>query len=289
MIIEGNKDAKELCQQFFVTNNDKYRFKDFCSFYFMTTENIKGYNQFFNYDNKRVLTVCGSGDQTLNAILNGAKTVNVFDINKAALYHLLLKKTAIEYLSRDEFMHFYESCLSKYHYDKIKPYLDVEVRAFFDYLYLFVYGYRGLEDLGIYLRDDMVYSDMYDVNEYCTSFGYSELQHNLAKAKINLFHSNLLSLSDKLDEQYDIMLFSNIFDYLLLDAVGVEKFNIYRQYIIDHFNKNLSDEGQILLSYAYSEYPLLNKDNQDGHTSRISISNKYNNARRNHCIYVYKK
>ena len=67
--------------------------------YGFTNENINVFPEFFNFDNANVLTVLGSGDQYFGALLNGARDVEVFDINYLAWYHFLLKYTAIKILS----------------------------------------------------------------------------------------------------------------------------------------------------------------------------------------------
>ena len=54
-------------------------FKPIDTTYLFTTEDIKSYMP--NLEGKKVLSVASSGDQYFNALLRGAKKVDLFDIN----------------------------------------------------------------------------------------------------------------------------------------------------------------------------------------------------------------
>ena len=71
--------------------------------YDFTTENVSAYKDIFDFSNARVLTVLGSGDQYFTSLLNGAKSIEVFDYNIVTWYYFLLKFTAIKYLSYEDF------------------------------------------------------------------------------------------------------------------------------------------------------------------------------------------
>lgn len=102
--------------------------------YSITNENLTAYQDLYNFSNARVLTVLGSGDQYLAALLYGAKDVEVFDANFLAWYFFNLKIAAIKVLSYEEFFHFFiESELSDMdYYLKIRNYLTNVFRNFFD-------------------------------------------------------------------------------------------------------------------------------------------------------------
>lgn len=63
-----------------------------------TTENIKGYIDFFDLKNKSLLTVGSSSDQVLNACFNGCYDITLIDINPFTKEFFHLKKAAIERL-----------------------------------------------------------------------------------------------------------------------------------------------------------------------------------------------
>lgn len=81
--------------------------KDYSKIYTFTTENISGYINYFDFNNKSLLTVGSSGDQILNSFYNGARDITLFDINEYAKYYTYLKISAILSLSYKEFKLFF--------------------------------------------------------------------------------------------------------------------------------------------------------------------------------------
>lgn len=79
----------------------------FSRIYTFTTENISGYIDYFDFNNKSLLTVGSSGDQILNAFYSGARDITLFDINEYAKYYVYLKISAILSLSYEEFKLFF--------------------------------------------------------------------------------------------------------------------------------------------------------------------------------------
>ena len=49
--------------------------------YSFTNENVSSYSDIYNMNGANMLTILGSGDQYFTAILNGAKNVELIDIN----------------------------------------------------------------------------------------------------------------------------------------------------------------------------------------------------------------
>ena len=122
---------------------------EFSKIYPFTTENIAGYIDYFDFDDKSLLTVGSSGDQILNAFYNGARDITLFDINEYAKYYVYLKIAAILSLSYKEFKAFFfrhgltpfvrnHHMFSPELYEKIKGnlrLLDYESFLFFDELF----------------------------------------------------------------------------------------------------------------------------------------------------------
>ena len=63
----------------------------FSRIYPFVTENVAGYIDYFDFENKSLLTLGSSGDQILNAFYNGARDITLFDINEYAKYYVYLK------------------------------------------------------------------------------------------------------------------------------------------------------------------------------------------------------
>ncbi|MGN1371752.1 MAG: DUF3419 family protein [Candidatus Coprovivens sp.] len=85
------------CENTFHNSSAIYRFSN---------ERLQDYGEYFVNKNK-VLSVISSGDQILNAILNGVKDIDAFDISVFPKYFLYLKIGAIKSLSREEYLNFF--------------------------------------------------------------------------------------------------------------------------------------------------------------------------------------
>ena len=81
--------------------------RGFSSVYPFSTENISGYIDNFNLEEKSLLTVGSSADQALNAILKNCKDITVLDINPYTKYYYYLKASGIIELSKEEFLRFF--------------------------------------------------------------------------------------------------------------------------------------------------------------------------------------
>ena len=127
----------------------KFRYiSEFSRIYPFTTENVSGYIDLFDFNNKSLLTVGSSGDQILNAFYNGARDITLYDINEYAKYYVYLKIAGILSLSYEEFQMFFlkhysspfednKLMFSKELFEKIKDnlrLLDYESYLFFDEL-----------------------------------------------------------------------------------------------------------------------------------------------------------
>ena len=75
--------------------------------YIYATEMCSSYYHIVDVKRKRVLTVCGSGDQILNAYFFGAEVVVGFDLNANSERMLRLKVVAIKELAYKKFLKFF--------------------------------------------------------------------------------------------------------------------------------------------------------------------------------------
>jgi hypothetical protein len=109
--------------------------------YVYATEMVYSYYSLLNIKGKSILTVCGSGDQVINAYLLGAKKVVAFDLNRRVEFITKLKLAAIEALNYEEFLDFFgknmqtRGMFNYSLYKRIKKGLDPETSRFFDRLY----------------------------------------------------------------------------------------------------------------------------------------------------------
>jgi hypothetical protein len=228
--------------------------------YPFSTENLNGYFDQIDFEDKRVLTVTASGDHALNAILYGSKEVNTFDINRYTKYYLDLKKAAITILSHDRFITFLtygnELSLSKDIYIKIRDELDDESRFFWDSLFE---RFKGTDIrnkiFGNSFRDPRKYASY---NRYLDENNYYELQKKIRNFNISFTESNIISLAHKLkNDKFDLILLSNISDYIHRMYDENEISNGYDEAIIKYKNlilnlaNNLNENGKIVCAYLY--------------------------------------
>ena len=78
----------------------------FNSIYPFTSENIAGYMSTLDLTDKKIITVTGSTDHILNAVLQGATKITTFDINPLTKPYMDLKISAIKNLSYEKFLKF---------------------------------------------------------------------------------------------------------------------------------------------------------------------------------------
>lgn len=201
--------------------------------YPFTNENVTSYEYLYDFDNARVLSVLGSGDQYFASLLYGAKDVDLFDVNGLAYDFFVLKYYGILILSYDEFYDYFiiKELNDLKYFKRLIQFLPLTVVNRLCYLYE---KYNGLSSL-LFFR-------VIGSNEnggcipYFDKENYYKLQSILLNRKFPRFYlSNFLRLSDKVDDKsYDVILTSNIFDWLYKDC-EIESVGVYKE-ILGKFN-----------------------------------------------------
>ncbi|MBQ4031351.1 MAG: DUF3419 family protein [Bacilli bacterium] len=144
--------------------------------YPFTTENIAGYMD-MDLTGKKIITVTGSGDHIINAILKGCNDITTFDINPLTKEFMELKLEKIKELSLDEYLEYFSNLdEDKYNY----KYFDIQNKI--------------------------------DCNLYLNEVNYNIIKERLDEVKINFIESNVIDL--ELSSNYDYMFLSNISDYI---------------------------------------------------------------------------
>ena len=231
-----------------------YYSSGFSRIYTFTTENISGYIDYFDFDNKSLLTVGSSGDQVLNAFYNGARDITLFDINEYAKYYVYLKISAILSLSYKEFKLFFfknrinpferNRCMfSKVLFNKIKDNLrlfDYESYLFFDELF------------SLYESTDIrskLFNDDEDRNQVIKGFNnylkdeesYNKLKSIIRKITFNYINGNIFE--DNIPGKYDNIFLSNLCTVTSLKEL---------KSLLEKIDKNnLNNAGSVLLGYLW--------------------------------------
>lgn len=244
------KDISAL-KNLFLTKNSSKNFSMYSKVYAFTTENISGYYSNLNFDNKKLLTICSSGDHVLNAILLGCNNIDCFDINVFTKYYMFLKVAAIKILSYEEFYEFFISNnkFSYYLYEKIRLFLDDEIKKFWDYIYD-KYDSNQIY-CKMFIKTEYIKTNMY-YNLYLEEDNYNILKKRLLDEDINIkfFLSDILSIDKKIKQNYDYIFLSNIDSYLPRYYIDYENQN-YIDYIKNNIIKN--NYGSIVyISYIYN-------------------------------------
>lgn len=185
--------------------------------YPFTNENVSSYQGLYEFDNAKVLSVLGSGDQYFSSLLYGAKEIQVYDSNFLAWDFFVLKYYGILILNYEEFYDFFVTQrlndLKCFH--QLLPYLpnDVANRL------IKLQTQKGLLSRCLYLDvvDDK-YNNGYAI-PYFDKEKFYQLKSILRNQKLPTFYLTYLqALPFVVEKQtYDIILTSNIFDWLYAD------------------------------------------------------------------------
>ena len=245
--------AKERCEGNIIL--DEASMNGFEEIYPFTTENIAGYIDYFDLQDKSLLTVGSSGDQIINAAFKGAKDITLLDINPYAKYYYYLKAAGILELNLTDFNEFFryndypkvfkynKKVFDKASYKKLKSTLkslDNDSYLFWDELF------------DMYQPDHIRFS-LFSNDEYGTSilgksnlYLQSENTYDETKTKLKELRPEFINediFKSNLTKNYDNIWLSNIACYLYQDKI---------KGMTDKFADKLAVDGKLLISYLYS-------------------------------------
>lgn len=312
----------------------KPEFGEYSAMYTFTTENLASYLNKFDINGKSILTVTASGDQLINLALLGASSVDNFDSCKNAYYMTKLKIAALKSLTYEEFLLYFSYCeeqeidhlgiipieqpvnenprfLSYNLYLKIRNYLENDVIYYFDYLYN-EYNFSG-EKLGnssLFYKNSMK-NAIANNNYLFSADNYYEARSRIEQVSYNFYNCDVYQIYN-IQSQYDIILLSNIYDYVTFDEYNQINDNTeYIQYIKNNLDCILNSEGKVAVTYQYryreknmanrtalqklfgkGKYIIENKPELDKYKfKKIIVSNSTDVYRKTHddCLYVYEK
>lgn len=217
----------------------------FNSIYPFTSEHIAGYMKELDLTDKKVITVTGSTDHILNAILQGATEITTFDINPLTKPYMDLKISALKNLSYEDFikLFLFESNMNL-DYSIISS-LDMSDESKMFWLeQLSKFNNNGIE-----LRNSSLFNTKYFnpysklwQNLYLEKSKYNLLKQQIKDANITYINTSLKDL--KVDEHFDYMFLSNISDYLSL-MYSCDILKKYRDLLIE-FQKRID-----IIYFAY--------------------------------------
>lgn len=227
--------------------------KSFSGIYPFTTENINGYIDTLDLNNKKLFTVGSSGDQVLNAICRDCYDITVLDINPYTKFYYYLKVAGIIQLSKHEFLKFFRykdypkvfednnNVFNKEYYEKLKTtlrLLDYESYIFWDELFN-TYSGRQIRN-GLFSMDEDRTGVIEEANIYLNNQSYEELKNKLKSVNPNFIIGDIFK--EELLELYDVIWLSNIGTYLSRHFLKI---------MIDKMDRVLKNNGILLITYLY--------------------------------------
>lgn len=225
-------------------------FKPIDTTYLFTTEDIKSYMP--NLEGKKVLSVASSGDQYFNALLRGAKKVDLFDINYFTKCIISSKKCGIEHLNYETFCTFFGlydiyKIFDYSIYQNLRQYLDEESITYWDHIYTLSKndGYSIYDSELIYPFHNMK-KHIFNANSYLCEEDYWKLKKILPTiSNITFYHTDIKDLPSILKEKYTAMFFSNINTYQ--EQISYLK-------IIKEMMNFLEKDGKMYFAYVYNSH-----------------------------------
>lgn len=209
--------------------------KNYKRVYFSSNENLPMLYENFDFKDKDVLTVLGSSDQLFHAYNSGAKHVDVFDKNTLAIYYLYLRIWVIEHYNK-----YYPNIKMNANYikdliEKVNP----ETKREYDKLQ---YWKRFVEEFPFYFSPLMFNTDKKGYKDNYLK-DLSVLKERLSKRNFSFYNFDI-QLDINLDKKYDLIIVSNISDYVS-----------YMERYMNNLYNLLVDNGKILATNVCSCNP----------------------------------
>lgn len=229
-----------------------YAFQDKSSVFLFSNENVAGTMQILeNIGGANVLSVAASGDSVFDAYLAGAKNVDTFDINSFQKLVMELKMHMIKHIDYYDFLSFFFSNSNFFEQDIIAP---IEGK-FSQPLKHFITKYKihGRDLFKYRAAHHPDFNPFFNLNYLKTEQNYYKLR-GILPDKINFKHCDLVNVSEKFNQRYDIILLSNIFDYMFNEHFSPQTRmqRMYYEILVPLARKNLSkDNGRICFQYLW--------------------------------------
>ncbi|MBE5735760.1 MAG: DUF3419 family protein [Clostridiales bacterium] len=206
---------------------------------------------YFDLTGKRVATVGSSGDQALVALQNGAKDVTIIDANAYSRAFIEYKIAMIKNFDYDTTTELLLDIGGLFHwsvYRKISHDLSEPTRQFWDKIILEQAGEHvswcdnGFDDMDI--ERNMLHShSTKKISIYQNEANYNKLRNILKSGdfELNFITADVYEFPDELQGKFDMILLSNIIDYVDIETFG---------YTVDRlYDNNLNPGGKIQVHY----------------------------------------
>ncbi len=232
--------------------------------YIYATEMTGTYYSILGLKDKSVLTICGSGDQAINACFFGAKKIVSFDLNRYCEHVLNLKIAAIKSLNYREFLEYFGEKNVNIGFDyslyqKISVFLDQATKFFFDGRYKEFNndGAKLVKSKCFRQRDDFSIMPATKVNNYLENEEcYNRMRSILENKNIKFVQSDIKNIDYLAEGKFDIINLSNVPNYFVGHLGESEPLEYFYREILLKLRKLLFKKGRIFFySYSDKSYP----------------------------------
>ena len=206
-----------------------YDYQQYDKIYNSSNEAYQNIISNFDIREKKVLSVIGSGDQVFHLYNLGAKTVDLFDINKLTIYYYFLRVWGIRQLGKAYPPYNFDNNYIAQLLSNVTPKSDLEKIAY-DYWNMYIKKYDSECNWKLF-------------NHFPISEEQSNLDVSLLSEKINdeiNFYNIDITNPVETDQKYDIIYTSNISEFIQ----GTKNFVVY----MNNLDRLLEKNGVILSS-----------------------------------------
>lgn len=293
---ENEKLARLLKNTYLANNTSKgfKRLKGFQKAYSTSNEDLVALFEAVNVKGKRVLTVGSSGDQTLYAILNGAKEVHLVDLCPYAKVFLDYKISAIKTFTYEQFVENFRFMYIKNLvngknryvtdtdfvtsdvYKKISHNMDAESRDFWDNYFLEM---DKAVDFTIDAVDSVVGAEFTYLKDKNT---YDKLKEKLKRGEfvVKFTNDDIIHFSQNLknNERYDVILLSNLIDYISKNFILFDSGQVIKKFknqIFNNLSLHLTTGGVMQVDYLFEDFFPIDKTNFPVHNEYVGTFKKY--------------
>lgn len=163
----------------------------------------------------KVLVVIASGDQILNTILESPTSITGFDISNFPKYFLYLKLAGVQSLPKEEFLDFFfdsPDTSERYDdiYDRIRQYLSVDNKEFWDDLFNY-FDWYDIYNSSLFSRETVIASNAINQNLYLQGDNYERLRYLIPTISLKTKTGNIFDMD--FTEDYDLINLSSILYY----------------------------------------------------------------------------
>lgn len=241
-------------------------FSEYQKVYFSTNENINGYLNLVDFNNKdSALSVMSSGDHIFNLITNNILNIDTFDTNKLTEYYVLGLKRALvlkcnykEYLKSISILMDSNSDndrINELIYDLL-PFMDRKYRIYWCEILDYNYKEQKLDNTNLNLIKMLFINtiDVSHINNYLMNEdNYNKLKENIIKTNISFKCVDAVNLSSEFDKKYDFILLSNILDYFYKFYGMNWRIDKLEKYV-DGLHNLTREDATVFVNYIYNYY-----------------------------------